>query len=301
MFGELTKLTSLRSLYLTCSSRLVEHMTAFKHLTELQCTVQIRSDAKTERPQFDALTNLKKLQICGNNRIMNMAQLTQLEVLKLFDAEFEEINSLQNFNSLTQLEIGTSFNSKTVDFSFQMPNIKYLSLRYISKVSEAFLRNFPNLTTYKIRGTFILPPQAEKLTKLSLGSINYTKDNMDVLATLTNLMSLKLQGRLVKTEEYWNLPTTLRELSIEESYGSNVNILPYLTKLGNLERVTLREVTPMDGSDVEQEIKQFLKAMPQLKYVSFKGICCTLLTFHKHKSWFNYLRKNKIYADIEFE
>lgn len=299
-----TRLSGLRSLHMQCHYSIIEHVATLRNLTCLECLVDASS---SDRPlQLAKLTNLRSLEFNAESFNEEVFQLTRLEKLKLFTVQFGEIGQLSALKNLTQLELGASSENPSIKLNCRLTQVKNLSLRYLANTSETFLLNFPNLTTFKIRGTFLLPLYAEQLTKLSIGSITFIKDEILTLSRLTNLESLALAGSHFPyffIDEDCNLPTTLRKLSLEEWDVANVNILPCLTKLGNLETLEMDDtiVAPLLGRGVhEEKIQDFVKAMPQLKRVCFKGSGSDEITFHHSKSWFDFARRNKIYVDFVF-
>jgi len=275
-------------------------MTSFRYLTQLDCIVK---NSDRDQHRIDLPTNLKSLQINGHTIDEKVFGLTQLERLKLFAAKFEEIDLLANCKYLTRLELGVMHKSSLLKLTCELPQVRNLSLRYVTSEADAVLSKFANVTSLKIRGVFKLPPNPEQLKRLSASSIKYSTDDIVSLSKLTNLRSLSLHGTFVTilSDEIHRLPTTIRELSLEESNASNENILPHLTTLRNLERVTLFDVAPLVGCDPEVEVKNLLKSMPQLTRVCFQGIFGILMSFQKHKAWFDFLKQNKIYADVVFE
>lgn len=244
------------------------------------------------------LTNLKSLEYNAGDIVdKNVFLLTRLEKLKLFAGSFGEINQLSGFDKLTSLELGSGDEDATIELTCKLHQIRNLSIRYLPGINEAFLSNFPNITTLKIRRTFVLPPKMEQLKKLSLGSMEITGEDLSILSRLTNLVSLVMHGNglgsaLLNGNCY--LPTTLRSLSLEEFDSFSENVLPCLTKLVNLTNLDLA------GYNIRQEdVQEFVKVIPQLQCICFRGIDSNSITFQHKQSWRNFLRQHKLYVDVK--
>jgi Leucine-rich repeat (LRR) protein len=173
-----------------------------------------------------------------------LTTLTKLESLKLRSCILVNNNGWQLTDKLPNL---TSFTARSVDDAslskliVSCPNLKYLHLAGSSVLNITELPKLTNLTYLNLSSTKItmnltVLKQMTRLTELNLADIPPSRILPEILASLTNLVSLNIAGN-------------------SQLVSNSVGIL---TQIGNLEYLNIEGATSVDG-DVIPYLDRFLR------------------------------------------